>query len=126
MRIPGATYRLQFTAEVRFADAEAVIAYLRELGITDIYASPIFRARAGSIHGYDIVDPEPAQPRTWRRAEFDALVERARRQGMGWLQDIVPNHMAYDSENRMLMDVLENGRSVGLMPIISTSSGITL
>ena len=28
---------------------------------------------------------------------------------MGWVQDIVPNHMAITSENRFLMDVLENG-----------------
>ena len=28
---------------------------------------------------------------------------------MGLIVDIVPNHMAYDSRNHMLMDVLENG-----------------
>ena len=55
MRIPAATYRLQFTPEFGFSDAEAVLPYLHELGITDIYASPIFYARAGSKHGYDVV-----------------------------------------------------------------------
>ena len=111
MKIPATTYRLQFTPQFGFADADAVLGYLRELGITDIYASPIFHARSGSMHGYDIVDPNRLNPELGSEAEFTALVERARLQDMGWLQDIVPNHMAYDWQNRMLMDVLENGQA---------------
>ena len=109
MRIPGATYRLQFTPDFGFAQAEAVIDYLRDLGITDVYASPIFHARPGSQHGYDVVDPNRLNPELGTVEEFEALVASAQRAGLGWLQDIVPNHMAYDSQNRLLMDVLENG-----------------
>ena len=83
--------------------------YLAELGISDLYASPIFKARAGSSHGYDVVDPTQLNPELGTRKDFDALVSAVKQQQMGWLQDIVPNHMAYDSQNLWLMDVLENG-----------------
>jgi (1->4)-alpha-D-glucan 1-alpha-D-glucosylmutase len=109
MRIPRATYRIQFTPQFGFAAARQILPYLRDLGVTDIYASPIFHARKGSLHGYDVVDPTRLNPELGTVAEFDALIEEVRRRDMGWIQDIVPNHMAYDGQNPMLMDVLENG-----------------
>ena len=111
MKIPAATYRLQLTPEFGFRQAAAVLPYLRELGITDIYASPIFHARAGSRHGYDIVDPNRLNSELGAEQEFAALNDQAQRLGFGWIQDIVPNHMAYDGQNRLLMDVLENGEA---------------
>jgi (1->4)-alpha-D-glucan 1-alpha-D-glucosylmutase len=111
MRIPSATYRLQFTSDFGFAQAAAVVDYLHELGISDIYASPIFQARPGSQHGYDVVDPNQLNPELGTVEEFETLITSARRLGIGWVQDIVPNHMAYDSGNKLLMDVLENGPS---------------
>jgi len=109
MRIPLATYRLQFSASFRFRDARALVPYLARLGISDIYASPIFQARAGSTHGYDVTDPGALNPELGTQEDFEALVAEVQAHGMGWLQDIVPNHMAYSSDNRMLMDVFENG-----------------
>jgi (1->4)-alpha-D-glucan 1-alpha-D-glucosylmutase len=109
MRIPRATYRIQFTPAFGFAAAREIVPYLRRLGITDIYASPILHARKSSDHGYDVVDPTRLNPELGSEAEFDALIEEVRRRDMGWIQDIVPNHMAYDGQNRFLMDVLENG-----------------
>jgi len=109
MRIPVSTYRIQFRREYDFAAATAIVPYLAELGISDLYASPIFKARAGSSHGYDVVDPTQLNPELGTREDFDALVSAVQHQQMGWLQDIVPNHMAYDSQNLWLMDVLENG-----------------
>ena len=109
MRIPAATYRLQFTPEFGFSQARDILSYLRELGISDIYASPIFHARSGSLHGYDVVDPDSLNPELGTAADFERLMDDARHLDLGWLQDIVPNHMAYHSQNRMLMDVLENG-----------------
>ena len=111
MRIPATTYRLQFTPSFGFSAARGILDYLAELGVTDIYASPIFHARSGSEHGYDVVDPTRLNPELGSEAEFIAVIEATRRYGLGWLQDIVPNHMAYDGENRMLMDVLENGEA---------------
>jgi (1->4)-alpha-D-glucan 1-alpha-D-glucosylmutase len=109
MRIPLSTYRVQFNKRFGFADARDIIPYLNDLGITDLYASPIFRARQESTHGYDVVDHSSINPELGTMDGLEALSRDLRERNMGWLQDIVPNHMAYDSENRLLMDVLENG-----------------
>jgi (1->4)-alpha-D-glucan 1-alpha-D-glucosylmutase len=109
MRIPIATYRLQFNPEFGFAAARGIVDYLSALGISDIYASPIFKARTGSSHGYDVVDQNQLNPELGGEAEFNPLIDRLHEQHLGWLQDIVPNHMAYDGQNPYLMDVLEHG-----------------
>lgn len=109
MRIPASTYRFQFHSEFPFQSAKNIIAYLAEFGISDIYASPIFKARKGSTHGYDVVDPTLLNPELGTPEDFEALISDIKARDMGWVQDIVPNHMAYDSENTWLMDVLENG-----------------
>lgn len=111
MRVPDATYRVQFSPGFGFKEARKILPYLAELGISDIYASPIFCARKGSAHGYDVIDPSQLNPELGTMEDFEALITELQRYGMGWLQDVVPNHMAYDGENRMLMDVLENGQS---------------
>ncbi len=109
MRIPVATYRLQFTPDFGFNQAKAIANYLDQLGISDLYASPIFKSRSGSQHGYDVVDQNQLNPELGGQADFDTLIEDLQERGMGWLQDIVPNHMAYDGQNHYLMDVLEHG-----------------
>ncbi|UCH79925.1 MAG: malto-oligosyltrehalose synthase [Nitrospiraceae bacterium] len=110
MKIPIATYRLQFNPEFGFQKAREILSYLAELGISDIYASPVFKAKAGSPHGYDVVDLNQLNPDLGLPDDFKALTDDVKQLDMGWLQDIVPNHMAFDGENQMLMDVLENGR----------------
>ncbi|PKN01477.1 MAG: malto-oligosyltrehalose synthase [Elusimicrobia bacterium HGW-Elusimicrobia-1] len=109
MNLPRATYRLQFTPDFGFAQAIKILPYLAALGISHIYASPIFKARKKSSHGYDIVDPSAVNPELGGEEEFEKLAREAQRLGLGWIQDIVPNHMAYDSQNELLMDVLERG-----------------
>lgn len=109
MRIPAATYRLQFNCNFNFEAAQSIVNYLAALGVSDIYASPIFKARTGSQHGYDVVDPNQLNPDLGSPQTFDALLQQLHELGMGWIQDIVPNHMAYDSQNPYLMDVLEHG-----------------
>ncbi len=111
MRIPAATYRLQFNPSFGFKDAQRIIPYLAELGITCVYASPIFKARRGSTHGYDVADTNQLNPELGSQGDFDALIETVHGHGMTWLQDFVPNHMAYDSANLMLMDIFEKGRA---------------
>jgi (1->4)-alpha-D-glucan 1-alpha-D-glucosylmutase len=111
-RIPVATYRLQFNADFGFKDARQIVSYLRELGISDLYASPCFRAKKGSRHGYDIIDPNALNPEVGSEEEYDALIAELRRCGMGQILDIVPNHMGIESaENLWWMDLLENGSS---------------
>jgi (1->4)-alpha-D-glucan 1-alpha-D-glucosylmutase len=111
MRIPTATYRIQFNSQFGFKSAQKIVDYLAQLGISDLYASPIFKARAGSTHGYDVVNPTQLNPELGTSEDFESLVQNLQQHHMGWLQDIVPNHMAYDSQNQWLMDVLENGPS---------------
>ena len=110
MKIPAATYRLQFNLEFGFQKAREILSYLYELGISDIYASPVFKAKAGSPHGYDVVELNQLNPDLGSTDDFNELIYHMKVLEMGWLQDIVPNHMAFDGENQMLMDVLENGR----------------
>jgi (1->4)-alpha-D-glucan 1-alpha-D-glucosylmutase len=109
MNIPAATYRIQFNPAFGFQAAGSLVSYLADLGISDLYASPIFKAVRGSLHGYDVVDPGRLNPELGEVSDFNALADELSRHGMGWIQDIVPNHMAMDSENRLLMDVLESG-----------------
>jgi len=109
LRIPVATYRLQFNGQFSFEDAQALVPYLSRLVISDLYASPIFKARQGSTHGYDVVDPSRLNPELGTAADFDALVRKLKEHGMGLLLDIVPNHMAASPENLWWMDLLENG-----------------
>jgi (1->4)-alpha-D-glucan 1-alpha-D-glucosylmutase len=111
-RIPVSTYRLQFNRAFTFRDATRNISYLNDLGITDIYASPYFAAKPGSMHGYDIVDHTRLNPEIGNEEEYNALIAELKRHDMGQVFDIVPNHMCVESpENRWWMDVLENGQS---------------
>lgn len=111
-RIPSATYRLQFNQDFTFAQARAIVPYLKALGISDCYASPFFQASPGSNHGYDIVDHNHLNAEVGPEEEFQAMVEALRGQGMGLIADFVPNHMGIaEPGNAWWMDVLENGPS---------------
>ncbi len=109
MRVPIATYRLQFGPSFGFKDAQEAVPYLARLGISDLYASPILRATQDSTHGYDVTDPAQLNPKLGTEEDFLSLAAERQDHNLGWLQDIVPNHMAYSSENAFLMDVFENG-----------------
>lgn len=110
-RVPVSTYRLQFHRDFGFAEARKLVPFLHDLGISDLYASPIFAARSGSAHGYDVVDPTRLNPELGAEDEFERLCAALQERGMGLLLDIVPNHMAASEENRWWRDVLRNGRA---------------
>jgi (1->4)-alpha-D-glucan 1-alpha-D-glucosylmutase len=110
--IPRATYRVQLNAGFNFKDLTAIVPYLSDLGISHVYCSPYFRARAGSAHGYDVVDHNSFNPEIGSREDFDRLVAQLRAHGMGHILDIVPNHVGVmGSDNAWWMDVLENGQA---------------
>ncbi len=110
--IPRATYRIQLNANFTFEDATAIVPYLAELGISHLYCSPYFRARAGSTHGYDVVDHNSFNPEIGDRDDFERLVAQLRAHGMGHVLDIVPNHVGImGADNAWWMDVLENGQA---------------
>jgi (1->4)-alpha-D-glucan 1-alpha-D-glucosylmutase len=110
MRIPSATYRLQITEGFTLSDATAIVPYLAALGVSDIYLSPVFEARPGSRHGYDVTDPIRIRAAVGGESALRELSEEASRHGMGILLDIVPNHMAASVHNPWWRDVLECGR----------------
>lgn len=109
MYYPSSTYRVQLNSSFTFARLKTLIPYLHQLGISTIYASPITRAIAGSSHGYDVVDPHAINPEIGTLDELREIAAQLKGLGMGWLQDIVPNHMAFSPENARLTDVLERG-----------------
>lgn len=106
---PVSTYRVQFNHEFTFKDLENNLEYLHELGITTIYASPVFEAAPGSMHGYDVTDPHKVNPAIGTLEQWRELCKKLQARGMSWIQDIVPNHMALHPANHRLMDVLERG-----------------
>ena len=112
MPIPLATYRVQFNRDFTFAQAAEIVPYLHELGISHCYASPYLKARAGSMHGYDIVDHAALNPEIGTREDYERFVAALRERAMGQILDIVPNHMGIGSDdNAWWLDVLENGQA---------------
>lgn len=107
---PVSTYRIQFNKEFSFDDFEKVIPYLQKLGISTLYASPIFEATPGSVHGYDVTDPHIINPEIGTKEQLEKISRQLKENNMGWLQDIVPNHLAFHPNNKWLMDVLEKGK----------------
>ncbi|NNH61810.1 malto-oligosyltrehalose synthase [Rhizobium laguerreae] len=110
MILPTATYRIQFRNGMTFDRACGLVPYLKKLGISHLYASPIFTAVSGSTHGYDVTDANEIDPALGGRAGFDRLTESLASAGMGLILDIVPNHMAASPENGWWRDVLTFGR----------------
>jgi malto-oligosyltrehalose synthase len=109
-RTVRATLRLQFHREFTFRNAEALVPYMAKLGISHLYASPIATARAGSMHGYDVIDPTTVNPELGGEDDLKRLAGALHDKGLGLIVDIVPNHMAAVIENRWWLDVLTHGR----------------
>lgn len=112
------TYRLQLRGEssgsaFTFSDAEDLLDYLDDLGVTHLYLSPIMTATTGSSHGYDVTDPTTVSPELGGRDGLARLSAAARARGLGLVVDIVPNHVGIDQprQNPWWWDVLRNGRS---------------
>jgi (1->4)-alpha-D-glucan 1-alpha-D-glucosylmutase len=107
---PLATYRLQLNASFGFDQAAAIIPYLKTLGISHLYASPFLKARAGSTHGYDIVDYNALNPELGGEPAFHRLTDALAQADIGLILDFVPNHMAvHFADNAWWLDVLEWG-----------------
>jgi len=104
-----ATYRLQFRNGMTFARAVQLVPYLKRLGISHLYASPIFAATSGSTHGYDVTDHSAIEPAIGGREGFERLAAALTDAGLGLILDIVPNHMAASLENPWWRSVVEWG-----------------
>src|SRR5262245_9730219 len=65
--------------------------YLVELGVDALWMSPIFTSPMADF-GYDVADYTDIDPLFGTLADFDALLEAARAQGIKVILDLVPNH----------------------------------
>ncbi|MBD5633223.1 MAG: malto-oligosyltrehalose synthase [Candidatus Eremiobacteraeota bacterium] len=109
---PLSTYRLQFTPRFRFEDARAIVPYLAMLGVGHMYASPYLKARPGSEHGYDVVDPNALNPEIGTSEAHAAMIDALQAHGIGHILDFVPNHMGVGgADNPWWQDVLEWGEA---------------
>jgi (1->4)-alpha-D-glucan 1-alpha-D-glucosylmutase len=145
--IPVATYRIQLTGDFTFDHAAKIVPYLKSLGITHLYASPFLKARAGSTHGYDIVDHAQFNPELGGEEAFSRLSYALKASDIGLILDFVPNHVGvHFADNPWWLSVLEWGeasphavsfdidwdtlpyraRGGVLLPIIGTSYGQAL
>jgi (1->4)-alpha-D-glucan 1-alpha-D-glucosylmutase len=116
-RVPlRATYRLQLTPDFGFAAARDRIPYLRDLGISHLYLSPSLQARAGSAHGYDVIDPTRISEDLGGEAAFRDLCAAAHAAGLGIVLDLVPNHMATDDANPFWADPARRERFFDIDP----------
>lgn len=111
MQIPTSTYRLQFRDGMTFDKAAGLVPYWQALGISHLYASPIFSATSGSTHGYDVTDANRIDPVLGGREAFERLAQALKGAGISLLLDIVPNHMAASLENPWWQDVIEWGHA---------------
>ena len=111
-RTPVTTYRLQMGSTLTFDDARRLVPYLRDLGVTDVYLSPVLAAAPGSTHGYDVIDHTRISEAMGGRAGLERLAADVHKAGMGLVLDIVPNHMAVPTpawHNLPLWSVLRDG-----------------
>ncbi len=110
---PSSTYRLQFSKDTTFADGVGLLPYLDALGVGALYASPLLEAGAGSNHGYDVVDPTRVSAERGGEEGRRALIAAIRERGLGFVLDIVPNHVGVDipQANPWWWDVLARGRA---------------
>lgn len=128
---PGATYRLQLLPDFGFAQVAGLLDYFADLGITHLYLSPVMRARAGSAHGYDVVDPTVVSEELGGEQGLRDLAAAARERGLGLVVDVVPNHMATSEENPLWEQLLAGGMSgpagrvfdVDWRPLLPTAEG---
>src|SRR5438067_9607613 len=110
-RQPVTTYRIQLHKDFTFAAAATIVRYLADLGITDLYTSPILQAAPGSVHGYDVIDYGSINVELGGAEGYDRLSAALHEAGLGHVLDIVPNHMGLGSGNALWLDLLENGPS---------------
>src|SRR6185437_940849 len=117
------TYRLQLRGAASgfgftFADAERLLDYLDELGVSHLYLSPILTPVAGSAHGYDVTDPTTVSAELGGPEGLAKLSAAARKRKIGLIIDIVPNHVGVDKpeQNRWWWDVLRHGKSSRYAP----------
>lgn len=106
---PRATYRIQLHSGFTLDDARTLLDYYDALGISHLYCSPYLQAARGSLHGYDVVDPQRVNVELGGEEARKRLVAALKAHDMGQMLDVVPNHMAIGGDNPWWWDVLKYG-----------------
>lgn len=109
MEIPASTYRLQLSPEFSFQDLQKISEYLSRFQISTVYSAPFFQSKEGSTHGYDVVDPLIINKAIGDLEQFREISHFLKQHRMNWLQDIVPNHMAFHPSNPWIHNIFEQG-----------------
>lgn len=110
--IPSSVYRIQLNRDFTFKHAKSIIPYLKELGIEALYCSPYFQASPGSMHGYNVTDPNRINSEIGSPEDYAHFCEALSQNGLGHIVDVVPNHMGVTGNNNIWwQDVLENGEA---------------
>lgn len=109
--LPNSTYRVQFSSKFTFEMAERLIGYFKSIGISHLYGSPIMNSRTDSTHGYDVISHDKFNPLIGSDEHFYNLSDRLKKHNMGFIFDLVPNHMGISKENKWWWDILENGQA---------------
>ncbi len=107
---PTSTYRIQFRGDMTLERAAELAGYYAALGISHVYASPVFTATPGSTHGYDVANFAEIDPVIGGRPGFEALSAALKQQGLGLIVDFVPNHMGASPSNPWWRNILEWGQ----------------
>lgn len=103
-------YRIQFWSGFKFSDLLPLIPFLKKMGVDSIYSSPILKSTTGSTHGYDVTDFQQVNKELGGENDLVKLSHDVHNEGMKWIQDIVPNHMAANAENVYMQDIFAHGR----------------
>lgn len=110
--IPASVYRIQLNREFTFKNAQAIIPYLKDLGVEAVYCSPYFQAAPASMHGYNVTDPNCINLEIGSQEDYEQFCDTLKKNGLGQVVDVVPNHMGViGNNNNWWLDVLENGPS---------------
>lgn len=81
--------------------------YLKELGITALYLTPVFESI--SNHKYDIINYKKIDPRFGSEEDFKELVKLAHEHGIRIVLDAVFNHCSMQMEQ--FQDVIKKGKN---------------
>ncbi|MFF0322933.1 malto-oligosyltrehalose synthase [Nonomuraea angiospora] len=107
MSRPASTYRVQLTPDFGFAQVAEIAGYLRDLGVSHVYLSPILQSTPESRHGYDVTDHSRIREEFGGATGFREMAQQLAAHDLGIVVDIVPNHM--NTVNAQFWSVLKDG-----------------
>jgi glycosidase len=67
--------------------------YIKELGMTAIWITPVVEQIKGGYHGYWTLDPYKIDPHLGDMAKLQELVQKAHQKNLKVVLDVVPNHL---------------------------------